>query len=296
MASAAELATAPKTATLALLGLTELSRTSDASTLPYGALAAPAKLPRGALATVKLLVMKEKPSTRQWTLAACGFGDEHVQKLMDALHGSECAIQYLDLSYNPRLTDAGLLQLCEMLGREGLAGHDLSMLRLGGNPSLSDAARKTVGALFGKQRPDLTLDFGDTLQPVPDWSGERDAATYNVNELLQVGKVFPESPASAAGLKKGDSIVRLGSFTFSGTKEGRNRGFKSEAERHMDAIEYFRGVAETLKPLVQEQAAVGGEIDVVVQRGDTFVPLLLAPGTWSGEGLLGAKMGVPEKK
>ena len=45
----------PRTATIALLGLQELSRQSDASTLPYGALAAPAKLPRGALATAKLV-------------------------------------------------------------------------------------------------------------------------------------------------------------------------------------------------------------------------------------------------
>ena len=82
-------------------------------------------------------------------------------------------------------------------------------------------------------------------------------------------------------------------MTFSGKE--RNRGFKSEAERHMDAIEFFRGVGESLKPLVQEQAAAGGEIDIVVQRGtSTFMPLLLRPGKWAGEGLLGAKMGVPE--
>ena len=74
----------------------------------------------------------------------------------------------------------------------------------------------------------------------------------------------------------------------------RNRGFKSEAERHMDSIEYFRGVAESLKPLVQAQAELGGEIDIVVQRGhSTFLPLLLKPGAWVGEGLLGAKMGLP---
>ena len=129
------------TGTLARLGLTELSRQSDASTLPYGALAAPAKLPRGALATAKLLVMKEKPQTREWSLAGTGFGDEHVLALVEVLHGSECAVKELDLSFNTRFTDAGLLQLGDILGREGLAGHDLTTLRLGANGGTSEAAR-----------------------------------------------------------------------------------------------------------------------------------------------------------
>lgn len=273
------------TGTLARLGLTELSRQSDASTLPYGALAAPAKLPRGALATAKLLVMKEKPQTREWSLAGTGFGDEHVLALVEVLHGSECAVKELDLSFNTRFTDAGLLQLGDILGREGLAGHDLTTLRLGANGGTSEAARTAVTALLAKQRPDLTLDFSPTLVPV----GEN----ARISHLLQVGKVFPDSPASAAGLKRGDLIVQIGSITYNGKE--RNRGFKSEAERHMDAIEYFRGVAESLKPLVQEQAAVGAEVDVIVQRGtSTFLPLVLRPGTWSGDGLLGAKMGLPE--
>ena len=43
------------------------------------------------------------------------------------------------------------------------------------------------------------------------------------------------------------------------------------------------------------QAAVEGEIDLIVRRGtSTYLPLVLKPGEWDGEGLLGAKMGVPE--
>ena len=72
-----------------------------------------------------------------------------------------------------------------------------------------------------------------------------------------------------------------------------NRGFKSEAERLMDNIMYFRGVGDSLKPLVQAKAESGGEIDVVVQRGSQYLPLTLRPCKWSGEGLLGCKIGPP---
>ena len=279
----------PRTATIALLGLQELSRQSDASTLPYGALAAPAKLPRGALATAKLLVLKEKPSTTHWSFAGSGFGDEHLPMLFECLHGSECNIQHLDLSFNGRLTDAGLLKLGETLGREGLAGHDLNKLRLGANEGTSEDARNVVVKLLAKQRPDLVIDFTPVLEPVT----YDDRAPASIAVLLRVGKVFPGSPAAEAGLNKGDQIVQLGPMTFVGKE--RNRGFKSEAERHMDAIEWFKGVGESLKPLVQEQAAVDGEIDLIVRRGtSTYLALVLKPGEWDGEGLLGAKMGVPE--
>lgn len=274
---------------LAQLGLTEIARTSDSSTLPYGALAPIAKLPRGARATAMLLVMKEKPAFREWCLAGSGFGDEHVPKLIEVLHGSECAISLLDLGFNPRFTDAGLLQLSDTLGREGLAGHDLTTLRLGACAALSESARNTAVALFAKKRPDLTIDFTPTISVVEGSDGR---GPHNVMALLQVGKVFPNSPASAAGLVKGDEIVQLGSMTFCGKE--RNRGFKSEFERHTDAICHFLGVAESLKPLVQEQAAISGTIDIIVQRGySTFLPLQLQPGAWEGEGLLGAKMGLP---
>jgi len=273
----------PKLATIALLGLRELSREDDAWSLPYGALAAPAKLPRGALADAKLLVMKENPKPTEWSLAGSGFGDEHIRRLMEVLHGSECAIRHLDLSFNKRLTDKGLLAFAEFLGREGMAGHDLEMLRLGANENTTEAARNTVLALLQKQRPDLVVDLEPTLKP---------AGEASITPLLQVGKVFADSPASAAGLVKGDLVVQIGPCTFSGKE--RNRGFKSDAERHMDSIELFRGVAETLKPLVQEQAARGGALDVIVQRGTkTQLALLLEPGKWAGEGLLGAKMGLP---
>ena len=52
---------------------------------------------------------------------------------------------------------------------------------------------------------------------------------------------------------------------------------------------------------MKEQAAVGGAIDIIVRRGGTirssgethFLPLLLRPAQWEGEGLLGAAIGLP---
>ena len=143
--------------TMALLGLTELSQTSHADTLPYGALAAPAKLPRGALATVKLLVMNEKPNVRQWNLAATGFSDEHVTRLIEVLHGSECAVQYLDLSFNPLLSDAGLLQLVdgsrvlvgELVGEVELLCQLVELFLQGGVFGVVAAAAATRGGTVG---------------------------------------------------------------------------------------------------------------------------------------------------
>ena len=234
--------------------------------------------PAGALADVKLLVLKEKPR-HSWSMTNCGFTDGHVSELCKALQSSECELTELDLSFN-KLTDNGLFSLCQFLAEEGLAAHALTSLRLGGSLT-SSQGQAVVVELFNQKRPDVTLDFEPTL---------RESTT-----LLTVGKVFPDSPASAAGLRRDDSIVAIGTFNFSGRE--RNRGFKTENERLMDNIEFFRGM-DSLKPLVAAKAKSGGEIDVVVQRTEagvtTFVPLTLRPAKWAGEGLLGAKIGVPE--
>lgn len=235
--------------------------------------------PPSALAEVKLVVMKEKPREASWSMAHAGFGDQHVQSLCETLHASECGLTALDLSFN-KLTDVGLFSLCEHLAREGLAAHMLTSIRFGGNPVTTEA-QAVVSELFKRKRPDVALDFEPTL--------------VKPTVLLQVGKVFPGSPAADAGLRRDDSIVALGTFNFAGRE--RNRGFKSEPERLMDNIEFFRGVADSLKPLVEAKAKTGDGIDIVVQRvvegNASFLALKLAPGTWSGEGLLGAKMGPP---
>lgn len=228
------------------------------------------------LAEVKLIVMKEKPQLSHWSLTNSGLSDAHVQSLCEVCQASQCGLTELDLSFN-KLTDAGLLGLCEFLAREGLAAHALTGLRLGGNPAITAEAQGAVVELFKTKRPDVTLDFAPTL--------------LHSQVLLIVGKVFPDSPAAAAGLRRDDNIVALGTFNMAGREP--NRGFKSEAERLMDNIMYFRGVGDSLKPLVQAKAESGGEIDVVVQRGSQYLPLTLRPCKWSGEGLLGCKIGPP---
>jgi hypothetical protein len=224
------------------------------------------------LAAAKLAVLREKPFG-SWSISHAAMNDERVPNLIESLHQSEATLTELDLSFN-KLTDQGALLLCETLAREGMCGFALTLLRLGAN-RISDKVQAYATELLKKKRPDLVLDFEPTLRdPKP---------------LLQVGKVFPESPASVAGLAKGDAIVAIGNYNFPGPEP--KRGFKSEAERHMDSIQWFRGVAESLKPLVLERAE-GGEIDVVVQRGaGKFAALTLRPAKWSGEGLIGAKIG-----
>ena len=235
--------------------------------------------PPTTLAEAKLLVMHEKPNgwERRWEITNAGFGDEHIPTLLNALHHSECALTELDLAFN-KITDAGLMQLCEALARDGMCAYELTSLRLGAN-RIGDKAREVAVELMKSKRPDLTLNF--------------EAVLLHPTRLLTVGKVFAESPAAAAGLQRDDYIVAIGMCNFAGKE--RNRGFKSEAERHMDAVQWFRGVAESLKPLVANAAAAGGAIDVVVERGiGTYVPLELRPAKWSGDGLLGAKIGLPE--
>jgi hypothetical protein len=127
---------------------------------------------------------------------------------------------------------------------------------------------------------------------------------YDAVPLMTVGKVFDDSPASVAGLKKADLIVVFGALRIAGEKP--SRAFKSDAERHMDVIEHFESIAETLKPIVASAADSHGQniadIDVVVIReGAGHVHLRLRPGKWSGDGLIGAKVSAiqqdaPKKK
>lgn len=230
----------------------------------------------GSLAEAKLVVMKEKPQLSRWSVTNAGFADAHIPALCEMMQASECGLTELDLSFN-KLTDAGLLGLCDFLAREGLAAHALTGLRLGGNPATTAEAQAACTERFKKMRPDVTLDFAPTL--------------LEPQVLLVVGKVFPDSPAAAAGLRRDDDIVAIGTFNMAGREP--NRGFKSEPERLMDNIQYFRGVADSLKPLVQTTAERGGEIDVVVRRRGQFLPLVLRPCKWSGDGLLGCKIGPP---
>ena len=178
--------------------------------------------PPTTLAEAKLLVMHEKPNgwERRWEITNAGFGDEHIPTLLNALHHSECALTELDLAFN-KITDAGLMQLCEALARDGMCAYELTSLRLGAN-RIGDKAREVAVELMKSKRPDLTLNF--------------EAVLLHPTRLLTVGKVFAESPAAAAGLQRDDYIVAIGMCNFAGKE--RNRGFKSEAERHMDAVQW----------------------------------------------------------
>ena len=226
------------------------------------------------LVETKLAVLREKPRVDAVQICNAAFGQEHLPQLMEALHHSEANMSTIDLTFN-RLGDAGVRELCETLAREGLAAHDLTLLRLGGNDTTPELEAE-MSALLQKQRPDVTLEFEQHLR--------------GAHKLLQVGKVFPDSPASAAGLVRGDAIVAIGTYSLGGQEP--NRAFKSEAERHLDQLQWFRSVADSLKPLVTGAAAKDSVVDVVVERADgKHVSLKLWPGKWAGEGLLGAKIG-----
>ena len=112
-------------------------------------------------------------------------------------------------------------------------------------------------------RPDLEVDWEERLPDAPP--------------LCTVGAVHPDSPAHAAGLKVGDSLLAIGPI------------------RRAD----FVSVGETIVPLVKSR--VGQALDVVVARGrgglradplvaPRHVGLTLTPAEWSGKGLLGCAL------
>ena len=45
-----------------------------------------------------------------------------------------------------------------------------------------------------------------------------------------------------------DLILAIGTYSYAGAEP--KRAFKSEAERTLDTLQYFRGVADSLKPMV----------------------------------------------
>lgn len=227
------------------------------------------------LAETRLEVLREKPRVSIVELRNAALRADQLGPLIEALHHSEAMCETLDLSFN-HLGDGGVRLLCETLAREGLAAHDLTHLHLGANGTSPELEAEML-SLLAKQRPDVTVDFETTLR--------------GAKKVLQVGKVFPDSPASAAGLVRGDAIVAIGSYSYAGQEP--NRAFKSEAERHLDQLQWFRSVAASLKPLVQRAADKSDAIDVVVERADgRHVPLKLRPAQWAGDGLLGAKIGL----
>eukprot|EP00325_Prymnesiales_sp_UTEX-LB-985_P032982 CAMPEP_0174739792 /NCGR_PEP_ID=MMETSP1094-20130205/72188_1 /TAXON_ID=156173 /ORGANISM="Chrysochromulina brevifilum, Strain UTEX LB 985" /LENGTH=262 /DNA_ID=CAMNT_0015943391 /DNA_START=1 /DNA_END=789 /DNA_ORIENTATION=- len=229
------------------------------------------------LLATRLAVLKEKPGPPVITLAHMAMRDEHVPKLVEALHHSECAATSVDLVFN-ELTGNGLLALCDALCSDGMMAHDLQFLYFGGNDASDEVRAKAVERLR-KQRQDVTLDFEPRMRIM--------------TPLMDVGKVFPDSPASQAGMVKYDVILALGALSIAGKKP--NRAFKSDAERHLDEIQHFAGIEETLKPLVDAAVRADGTnkhaISVVVERaGVGHLKLVLRPGKWSGPGLLGAKI------
>lgn len=172
-----------------------------------------------------------------------------AQPLIEALYHSSCAVEVVDLSFN-RLTDSGVHVLCKAFS--GSCALELSRLYLGGN-KLSPAGLALAQQLK-QMRADLLVDFKPQL---------RDARS-----MCQVGTVYPGSPAAAAGLRSGDSVVAVGQLMHGA----------------------YKGVSESIVPIVK--ASVGKPIDMVVVRLDQAaqvhqVQITLTPKSWSGGGLLG---------
>ena len=229
------------------------------------------------LVACRLQVLREKPSAfRRVRINNALMCDEHLPKLMEILFASDESVEEIDLCFN-RLTGDGLKYLCELLAREGMMAIDLTLIRFGGN-DVSDEAKAAAAATLGKVRPDVVIDYELKLM--------------EPSRLMVVGKVFPDSPAEAAGLQYGDIILALGTMSICGEKP--SRAFKSEAERHMNEIIHFADIAESLKPLVTAAVGKDGsnikEISGVVERDGAHVPIQLRPAQWSGAGLLGAKI------
>ena len=230
----------------------------------------------------KLAVSREKAAMfSRLSFTAMLMTDSDVPELYDILNHSDSNAAELDLSFN-RLTDAGLRALCETLSSEGLMAHCLTSLRIGGN-DISQEGLAAAQALFAKQRPDVTITD--------------EARNLDAEALMLVGKVFDESPAKQAGMRKGDVILNFGPLSYNGRR--RNAGFKTDWERQMDVLQHFDSIEASLKPLVagavDSAGANKGELDVVVAReGAGHLRLTLRPAQWSGAGLIGAKITVVE--
>ena len=226
----------------------------------------------------KLAVAREKAAKlARLAIVAMGMTDGDIPNLYDILNHSECDIEELDLSFN-RLTDKGLMELCVVLGREGMMAHALNSLCVGGNDITAEGLLH-AGQLLEKQRPDVTL----SAEPLM-----KDAIA-----LMHVGKVFEDSPAWHAGLKKGDVILAFGARCYNGRRK--NAGFKTDEERQMDILQHFEDIETSVKPLVADAVDAQGinkkAIDVVVARLQAgHLRCTLRPAKWSGAGLLGAKL------
>lgn len=226
----------------------------------------------------RLAVCREKIARfSQVSIVAMRMTDADIPLMYEFLNHSECDITELDLSFN-RLTDDGLRILCETLAAEGLMAHHLNSLRVGGN-DISEQALSDARKLFTTQRPDVTISVEPLMK--------------EAQALMLVGKVFDESPAKLAGLRKGDVILAFGPMTYNGRR--RNAGFKTEQERQMDILQHFESIEASLKPLVAGAVGSDGankkEIDVIVAReGSGHLRLTLRPARWSGAGLIGAKI------
>lgn len=235
-----------------------------------------ADMPR--LLELKLSVLREKAAKVDTVrLAQCSVADSHLPKLLEMLHHSECACTHLDLSFN-RLTGDGLRVLCATLAREGMMAWDLARMSLGGN-GISEEAAAAAKELMRVKRPDVALEFEPRL--------------HGGTPLMDVGKVFPGSPASQAGMERGDVILAFGPLAVNGEKP--NRGFKSDDERELDVLTWFASMADSVKPLVAAAVAPDGSnahgIDVIVDRPNVgHLQLCLRPQEWSGAGQLGAKI------
>lgn len=197
-----------------------------------------------------LRALRDKPSQQKRVLLSnCAIKDCHLQRLIEALHHSECAVEELDLSFN-RITDAGVHVLCKALS-SGCA-MELTKLYMGGN-------KNSVGGMALSQqlkqvRSDLLVDWKKQL---------RDAQS-----LCTVGNVYTGSPALKAGLLTSDSVVAFGTI--------QHRDFKSVTESIVPLVKSHVG---KLIDVVVVRMGEGGQVQQV--------QLTLVPQKWSGGGLLG---------
>lgn len=92
-------------------------------------------------------------------------------------------------------------------------------------------------------------------------------AAKNWAPFAEIDQIFPESPASEAGILLNDRVCKFGDIT-----------------RGPDLGAVMKSVAELV------QAKKGEAIDVVVDRAGQYVALSMTPKDWSGRGLVGCHL------
>ena len=114
---------------------------------------------------------------------------------------------------------------------------------------------------------------------IPQAEVKRQEKMSHFQAFYVVGLVEIDSPASQAGLREGDCIVRFGTIT----KENRTAQAMSALVQH--------SIGQSI-PVVVRRASVhgGGTESSDGHEGGRMVPLSLVPQKWTGKGLLGCRL------